>query len=81
MKRARTGGKYILHQDFPYWRTENPVAHRVATAMVFLDDSTRETTGTACQARGATSIFGCEASGVAGITDTGAISAALPDEP
>jgi hypothetical protein len=42
VKRARTGGKYILHQDFPYWRTENPMAHRVATAMVFLDDSSRE---------------------------------------
>ena len=42
VKRARTGGKYILHQDFPYWQTENPMAHRVATAMVFLDDSTRE---------------------------------------
>lgn len=42
VKRARTGGKYILHQDYPYWRTENPVAHRVATAMVFLDDATRE---------------------------------------
>ncbi len=42
LKRARTGGKYILHQDFPYWTDENPVAHRVATAMVFIDDATRE---------------------------------------
>jgi ectoine hydroxylase-related dioxygenase (phytanoyl-CoA dioxygenase family) len=42
LKRARRGGKYILHQDFPYWRDENPSAHRVATAMLFLDDATRE---------------------------------------
>ncbi len=42
VKRARTGGKYILHQDYPYWINENPAAGRVATAMVFLDDSTRE---------------------------------------
>jgi hypothetical protein len=41
-KRARHGGRYILHQDFPYWEDENPVAHRVATAMIMLDDSTRE---------------------------------------
>jgi hypothetical protein len=41
LKRARSGGRYILHQDFPYWESENPVAHRVATAMIFLDDATR----------------------------------------
>jgi phytanoyl-CoA hydroxylase len=41
VKRAPTGGKVILHQDSPYWRTENSVAHRVATAMVFLDDASR----------------------------------------
>jgi len=42
LKRAHRGGRYILHQDFPYWTRENPVADRVATAMLFLDDSTRE---------------------------------------
>jgi hypothetical protein len=42
LKRARRGGQYILHQDFPYWQSENPVAARVATAMLFLDDATRE---------------------------------------
>jgi ectoine hydroxylase-related dioxygenase (phytanoyl-CoA dioxygenase family) len=41
LKRARKGGQYILHQDFPYWENENPVANRVATAMLFLDDATR----------------------------------------
>jgi ectoine hydroxylase-related dioxygenase (phytanoyl-CoA dioxygenase family) len=42
LKRANRGGRYILHQDYPYWRGENPVADRVATAMIFLDDATRE---------------------------------------
>lgn len=42
LKRAKKGGEYILHQDYPYWRSHNPAAHRVATAMIFLDDSTRE---------------------------------------
>ena len=40
LKRARHGGKYILHQDFPYWRPINPSADRLVTAMVLLDDST-----------------------------------------
>lgn len=42
LKRAKRGGQYILHQDYPYWQSENPSAHRVATAMIFLHDSTRE---------------------------------------
>lgn len=42
LKRAHRGGQYILHQDSPYWQTENPVAGKVATAMLFLDDATRE---------------------------------------
>lgn len=42
LKRAKKGGKYILHQDFPYWTRQNPAADRVATAMIFLDDSNRE---------------------------------------
>jgi ectoine hydroxylase len=40
MKRARTGGTIVLHQDYPYWRNQNKVAHKVATAMVYLDDAT-----------------------------------------
>ena len=42
LKRARDGGSYTLHQDYPYWRHINPAADRVVTAMIFLDDSTQE---------------------------------------
>lgn len=42
MKRARTGGTIVLHQDYPYWRSHNPVAHKVVTAMIYLDDATVE---------------------------------------
>jgi hypothetical protein len=42
LKRARHGGKYILHQDFPYWTQQNPAAARVGTAMIMLDDANRE---------------------------------------
>ncbi|HEX3916537.1 MAG TPA: phytanoyl-CoA dioxygenase family protein [Caulobacteraceae bacterium] len=42
VKRARHGGPIVLHQDFPYWEPITPVASRVATAMVFLDDATLE---------------------------------------
>ena len=42
VKRARKGGKIILHQDFPYWSDLTPIAARVATAMIFLDDATIE---------------------------------------
>ena len=40
VKRARHGGHIILHQDYPYWEPTTPVAHRIATAMLFLDDAT-----------------------------------------
>ncbi len=40
-KRARKGGAFILHQDYPYWVAFAPVAPRVVTAMLFLDDSNR----------------------------------------
>jgi hypothetical protein len=40
VKRARHGGTIILHQDFPYWEPMTPIAHRIATAMLFLDDAT-----------------------------------------
>ncbi len=39
LKRARRGGHIQLHQDFPYWEPFAPVANRVATAMIFLDDT------------------------------------------
>jgi ectoine hydroxylase-related dioxygenase (phytanoyl-CoA dioxygenase family) len=42
VKRAVRGGSIILHQDFPYWEAMTPVAHRIATAMLFLDDATVE---------------------------------------
>ncbi|HEY1751245.1 MAG TPA: phytanoyl-CoA dioxygenase family protein [Caulobacteraceae bacterium] len=42
VKRARHGGPIILHQDFPYWEPVAPIAARVATAMIFLDDATVE---------------------------------------
>ncbi len=40
VKRAHHGGAIVLHQDFPYWEGMTPIAHRVATAMIFLDDAT-----------------------------------------
>ncbi len=42
VKRANYGGPIILHQDFPYWENMTPVAHRVSTAMIFLDDSDKD---------------------------------------
>lgn len=42
LKRARKGGPIVLHQDFPYWKDLTPIAGRVATAMLFLDDATIE---------------------------------------
>ena len=42
VKRARKGGPIVLHQDFPYWEDVTPIAHRIGTAMIFLDDANRE---------------------------------------
>ncbi len=42
LKRARDGGSYTLHQDYPYWRKINAAADRIVTAMVFMDDATEE---------------------------------------
>jgi hypothetical protein len=42
LKRARKGGPIVLHQDFPYWKDLTPIAGRIATAMLFLDDATVE---------------------------------------
>jgi hypothetical protein len=41
-KRARKGGPIILHQDYPYWAAFTPIASRVVTAMLFLDEATVE---------------------------------------
>ncbi len=42
LKSAHKGGPIVLHQDFPYWADVSPVAAKVATAVLFLDDATRE---------------------------------------
>jgi hypothetical protein len=42
LKRARDGGQYTLHQDYPYWRKINAAAERIVTAMVFMDEATVE---------------------------------------
>jgi ectoine hydroxylase len=42
MKRARTGGELILHQDYPYWMRMTPCADRIMTALLYLDDATME---------------------------------------
>ena len=41
LKRARVGGPIVLHQDYPYWvdNSDNPA--EIATALLFLDDTTR----------------------------------------
>lgn len=40
LKRPRFGGPNPLHQDFPYWRDATDDPSRVATTIVYLDDST-----------------------------------------
>jgi ectoine hydroxylase len=42
VKRAHRGGPIILHQDYPYWERSSPVAARIVTAMIFLDDADLE---------------------------------------
>ena len=42
MKRAHTGGTIVLHQDYPYWRPMTKVAHKIMTALIYLDDATIE---------------------------------------
>jgi hypothetical protein len=42
VKRARTGGPIVLHQDYPYWTENSDGAGEIATAIVFLDDATRQ---------------------------------------
>lgn len=42
VKRAEHGGPIVLHQDFPYWVNVAEDPHDVGTAILFLDDATRE---------------------------------------
>ena len=42
LKRPHHGGANPYHQDFPYWEHLAEDAERVATAMLFLDDSSME---------------------------------------
>jgi ectoine hydroxylase-related dioxygenase (phytanoyl-CoA dioxygenase family) len=41
LKRSHHGGPNPLHQDYPYWIEGHPHAARIATAIVYLDDTTR----------------------------------------
>ena len=41
VKRARTGGPIVLHQDYPYWTDLSDGAADIATAILFLDDANR----------------------------------------
>ena len=42
LKRPHVGGRNPLHQDYPYWLDVSDDPLRLATAMIFLDDSTLE---------------------------------------
>src|SRR5439155_573460 len=42
VKRARVGGQYALHQDYPYWRGAAEDAERLVTVWVALDDATAD---------------------------------------
>ena len=42
LKRATVGGRYVVHQDYPYWVESAEDPAQVATALICLDDSTRE---------------------------------------
>ncbi len=42
VKRADVGGPAVLHQDYPYWVDVTQDPAEVMTAMLFLDDATRE---------------------------------------
>ncbi|MCZ6854797.1 MAG: phytanoyl-CoA dioxygenase family protein [Gammaproteobacteria bacterium] len=41
VKRAHVGGSIFLHQDRPYWVENSENADEIATAVLFLDDATR----------------------------------------
>ena len=39
VKRARTGGPIVLHQDYPYWMNMTPCADRIVSALLYIDDA------------------------------------------
>ena len=41
VKRAKTGGPIVLHQDYPYWTENSDGPAEIATAIVFMDDANR----------------------------------------
>jgi hypothetical protein len=41
VKRAKTGGPIVLHQDYPYWTENSDGAGEIATAIIFMDDANR----------------------------------------
>lgn len=41
VKRARTGGPIVLHQDHPYWAEDSDDPAEIATAILFMDDASR----------------------------------------
>jgi hypothetical protein len=42
LKRARQGGRYVLHQDAAYWRRVTDLTPQICTAMLMIDDATIE---------------------------------------
>ena len=42
VKRAHQGGPIVLHQDFSYWADVTPIAARIATAVIFVDEARRD---------------------------------------
>jgi hypothetical protein len=42
LKRARVGGRYVLHQDYPYWVDSSEGPGEIATALICLDEASRE---------------------------------------
>ena len=41
VKRGKTGGPIVLHQDYPYWTENSDGAGEIATAIIFMDDANR----------------------------------------
>lgn len=41
VKRGKTGGPIVLHQDYPYWTENSDGAGDIATAIIFMDDANR----------------------------------------
>ena len=41
VKRGKTGGPIVLHQDYPYWVENSDGPGEIATAIIFMDDANR----------------------------------------